>query len=256
MHRLLLRLVIGVAFVPIPGCGDSAATPDPAPEPERAAPQIGVSNVTQDSKLSAGISDRVDELFRAIHEQPVERVYNTFTSPKFREVASLEKFQELCDRSNERLGALESKELSEFATSPFSGTIAATGLYNAKFELGSGVIYIVFEKADGQWQLLRLNVQSPRLNDGEPSSLFPTELLVEDSELVSPGSKVDFVDVSVDPPAVVLENVFVKGVRWRLAGPFTKPKAPATGFVQVNLSTEQMEAVGTAKKLSVRTHQE
>jgi hypothetical protein len=203
---------------------------------------------------SAVISGRVDEVFRAISNGHVQRVYEKFTSPKFREVATLEQFTSICDRVNTRLGSLRRKESSRFDIDPIDDTFVASATYKAKFDLGSGTLFVVFQKIDDDWLLLRLNVNAPELLDDPNTFQQPTEVYVENSEPIVPGTMVDLLDTAEVPPKVVLENVRVLNVRWKVDGPFTPPKAPAKGFVTIGLKPDQTKTVESSKTLAVRPH--
>lgn len=210
--------------------------------------------VAEMEAVSAAISARVDEIFKAIHEGQVQRVYESFTHPRFREVASLQQFAPLCDRVKTRLGPLRSKQASQFEINPIDGSLVASGSYHAVFEHGSGTVFVVFQKTDNNWLLLRLNVNAPELLDDPATFQQPTELYVENSEPVLPGTMVDLLDVSVEPAKVVLSNVRVESVRWKISDPGTPLKAPAKGFVTIVLKADQVTAMKSAKSPAVRSH--
>jgi len=238
------------------GCGDPDSSNKPQAETFKKMPPESANLVAETEAASATISGRVDELFRAISNGQVHQVYEKFTSPKFREVATVEQFTSICDRVNTRLGSLRSKESSIFDINPVNGTFIASATYKATFDHGSGTLFVVLQKVDDEWLLLRLNVNAPELLDDPSTFQQPTEVYVENSEPVQPGSMVDLLGTDEEPPKVIIENVRVLNVRWKIDGPFATPKAPAHGFVTIGLKPDQTKAVESFKTLAVRPHKQ
>ena len=235
------------------GCGDSDSSKQQQTKFPNGSPDFTNRMPEVEATLTA-VSSRVDELFRAISDGQVQRVYEEFTSPKFREAATFEKFKSICDRVTTRLGRLQKKESSRFDMDPVENTFIASATYEATFDLGSGTLFVVFQKQDDKWLLLRLNVNAPELLDDPKTFQQPTEIYVENSEPVMPGTMVDLLDTAVNPPKVVVQNVRVLYVRWKLDDPSKPPHAPATGFVTIGLKLDQTDAVKQSKTLSVRSH--
>lgn len=204
---------------------------------------------------AVAVSQRVEKIFQSINAGEGLLVYESFASPKFREVVTLEQFTAICDRIKTRLGSLRSKEDARFDLNPLKGALVANATYNAKFEHGAGDILVIFEKREDAWMLLRLTVNAPELLDDPTTFEQPTVVYVEDAEPVLPGSMVDLLDISEDPPKVILQNVRVLHVRWKVDNPLTPVKAPAKGFVTIGLKADQTDAVKAIGKVSIRPHQ-
>ena len=183
-------------------------------------------------------------------------MYDSFTSPEFRQAVTLAKFQGWCDRINSGLGPLKSKELSRLDTNTLQGTVVCAAVYQGHFARGTGTIAAIFQHVDDQWLLLRMNVNSPQVLDNPADYRERLEVLVDESDAVMPGESVDVVDVSTQPPQVIVENVPVAYVRWRLAGPDAQLGPAASGFVTLVLTTSQDQAVLAANKLAVRRHED
>jgi hypothetical protein len=69
------------------------------------------------------------------------------------------------------------------------------------------------------------------------------EFYVENSEPVLPGTKVCLIDGKSSPLQVIVSDATVQNVRWKIKGPFTIPKYPASGFVTITLSENQWKAL-------------
>ena len=197
------------------------------------------------------VSDRVDEMFADIDNAEVQNVYDNLAAPDFREAAPFEEFDSLCERLRTRLGKLQSKSTSRTEVNPVDGKLIASATYEAEFENGYGLLFVIFQKNDDQWQLLRLNVNSPVLLDDPSSYQQPTELYVENSKPVAPGTVVDLWDNAADPPHLLLEHLRVVSVRWKVPDPSSPPPDPASGFVTLALKPEQVKAIGSTD-LAVR----
>src|SRR5690606_15884708 len=102
---------------------------------------------------------------------------------------------------------------------------------------------------------LRFTVNAPELLDDPTTFERPTQVYVEEAEPVLPGTMVDLLDISEEPPKVVLQNVRVLHVRWKVDSPLTPVKAPAKGFVTLGLKAGQADVVKAAETLSIRPHQ-
>lgn len=258
MNRLpckCVRVISCVVSVAVTlGCGDTDSSSKPQAETPTFTQSDSANLVAEMEGASSAISGRVDELFRAISNGEVQHVYDTFTSPKFRGVATVEQFASICSRVNTRLGSLRSKESSRFDLNPVDGTFVASATYKATFELDSGILFVVFQKVDDEWLLLRLNVNAPKLLDDPNTFQQPTEIYVENSEPVLPGTMVDLLGTVEDPPNVIIENVRVLNVRWKVDDPSTPLKAPAKGFVTIDLKPDQMKAVESSGSVTVRIH--
>jgi len=133
-----------------------------------------------------------------------------------------------------------------------AGTVAASASYRATFERGAGTIFVVFEQAGGDWLLLRLKVDAPELLDDPAQYREVIEILVENSDPVVPGTIVDLYNTSQEPPKLLIEGLRVLNVRWKMVGPGSAPAFPASGFVGLSLTKEQVDAVEEARRVSVR----
>lgn len=227
------------------GCTDTEPTPSSVSDeidPDEVRQSMEQFGADLESSL-AEVSDRVDQLFVSITAGEAEQIYESMCSPRFREVASLEKFQSLCERIQSRLGGVKSKSSTQFDMPYQAGDPVASVAYQATFDKGRGTMLATFEKIEGEWLLLRLNVNAPELLDDPSQYREAVELLVENSEPVTPGAMVDVVDGSTDPPTVIVEIVQVLNVRWKVSSPLEEPKFPAKGFVTVPLTKEQSRRV-------------
>jgi hypothetical protein len=223
------------------GCTDTEPTPSSGSN-DIASDEVEQFGADLESSL-AEVSDRVDQLFRSIAAGEAEQIYESMCSTRFREVASLAKFQPVCERIQSRLGGLKSKSSTQFDMPYQAGNPVASGAYQATFEKGSGTILVTFEKIDGEWLLLRLNVNAPELLDDPTQYREAVELLVENSEPLLPGTMVDVIDDATDPPTVMVENVQLLNVRWKVSSPLEQPSSPASGFVTVPLTKEEQRKV-------------
>lgn len=247
-RRRHLAACITSLLLPL-GCNDADSS-----SPTPGSPLATANRVAEANAASAAVSHRLDEIFQAIGAGHVERAYEELTTSEFREVASLDQFRALCDRVTTRLGRLQTKELSRFDVAPLGEALVSSATYQATFEHGPGVVVVVLQRIDDKWLLRRLNVNAPQLLDDPSAFRQPTEVHVEDSQLVMPGATVDLLDASDDPPQVLVENVPVLHVRWKVDDPSTPPTAPASGFITVGLKSEEVDTIQQAGTLSVRGH--
>ncbi|QDU54570.1 hypothetical protein [Aeoliella mucimassa] len=251
--RIYLFSSLVVAIVSA-GCNDPNSSLQQSTGANNLPPGVA-QQLANIEKANAAVSDEVDQLFRDIQAEKIKQIYEQTLSPKFREVATLEEFETITERLRTRLGALQSKTISTSEVNPYEGTLVASANYEATFEKGAGSLLVSFEQQGDEWQLLRLRVNAPQLLDDPSTFRQPTELFVDNSEPVMPGAMVDLVDKTVDPPKVVLENVQVLNVRWKVSGPSSKPTAPASGFVTVGLKPEEASTIKSIDSLSVAPHQ-
>ncbi len=223
------------------GCDDQEPAARPAVRPSPAVDQEQLDAVPE-------VSVFVNQLFEQIAAGNIADAYGTQTTVAFRETATREDFQNICDRVNTRLGALVEKQLQLMEVNPVGGSLVASATYSATFAQGAGTLLIVVENVNGAWLLNRLNVNAPELIDDPADFRQPTEILVVESDLVLPGSAVDVLDVDHTPPIVLIENTTVLHARWRISA------APAEGFVTLAVTIEQAEQLQHAGSLSIRRH--
>lgn len=246
-------VLLGIVSSMLLGCSESTPAPDQAGSGAPGNSAHAQFSQEEVNAASGEISEVVDQLFRLLEAGKIEEIYNSSASPRFREVASLEKFQTF-SQVWERLGVMKSKKGSQFNLDRVEGKDRATALYQAEFEHGTGQVLFSFERVDGKWMLLRWKLDSPDLQEDPFKNKVRMEILVQDSEPVLPGSMVDLMDSSVSPKKLILENMPVFYVRWRTDGPFSIPKYPASGFITLALTKEQVETVRAADAISVRPH--
>jgi len=69
------------------------------------------------------------------------------------------------------------------------------------------------------------------------------QLYVENSEPVNPFVKINLINSSQSPQQVIVSDAVAQEVRWKVRGPFMPPKYPASGFVTLNLTKNQWDAL-------------
>ncbi len=85
-------------------------------------------------------------------------------------------------------------------------------------------------------------------------AMWSGELFVVNSVPVLPGTLVDI--ISVEENRVLLPEVEVTRVRWKVSEPFQSPQYAASGFVVVTLHERQWMAIGGVGDISVRPSKE
>lgn len=86
----------------------------------------------------------------------------------------------------------------------------------------------------------------PQLN----VSPISTEIFVQDSQPVAPGTIVDVVTTS-KPRQLVLGNAQVTDARWEFPDPIQTPAYPARGFITLQLSDDQVNIIQSAGDISI-----
>lgn len=246
--------VIALVLLGVVGCSDSESPKQTHPSTSSEHSPTSREAAGELLASSEDVSSVVDAIFRSIDDREYKTLYETATAPRFREAASLDTFESLCERLRSRLGPLRSKQPSTFDLSPRADSVIASASFQAQFEQGGGTIFVVFEKISDQWLLLRLNVNAPELLDDPTQFREAVELFVEASDPVRPGTSVDLFDSASTPPKLIAENVSVVKVRWKVADPSSPPRFPASGFLTVTLTKDQTLAVQDAQTTSVRPH--
>ena len=230
-------------------------------KPTTKIPTAGTSMEVQAGELfqkmqsaDSEVSEAVDKLFNAITQEKTTELYQASTSPKFQEIATLEKFEAICKRIRTRLGALTGKESAGFNLNPVESGYTVTATYQAEFEKGAGTIMVRFEEVNGEWLLLRLSMNAPELLDDPTKFRKKVEIHFKNVEPVLPGTTVDVFDASNDPATLLAQNVPVLNVRWKVSNPFKAPTFPASGFVLLSLTQQQAQAIQAAKTLTLQQH--
>ena len=67
---------------------------------------------------------------------------------------------------------------------------------------------------------------------------------------------VDLFNIYNDESKVIVENVPVMNVRWKVDGPSTLPQAPTSGHITVGLSPSQRDAVKSVSAIAVKKHKD
>lgn len=111
--------------------------------------------------LDTDITPVIEELFAAIADGKFGDTYDTHTTSELRGVVSREKYEELGQAIQTRLGSLRSKTLRGFRMHTNNATTTANVTYEATFERAKGAIRANLRKDGDRWLLLAFNVDSP-----------------------------------------------------------------------------------------------
>jgi hypothetical protein len=106
----------------------------------------------------------VDELFGSIEARRDTDFYNRRTSEAFRQSASPEVFEQLCELVRTRLGKLESSEQESLMLKQNNFDHFLDASFKARFARGEGTIHTIWQRHSGEpWRLHNFVVRSPLL---------------------------------------------------------------------------------------------
>ena len=106
----------------------------------------------------------VDELFGSIEAGRDADFYNKRTSDAFRQSASLQDFENICDLVRSRLGKLQSHEQDKLMLRQNNFDHFLDANFKARFAKGEGTIDTIWQRRSGEpWKLHNFVVRSPLL---------------------------------------------------------------------------------------------
>lgn len=145
---LLVLLILGIVFVLLVGC----------------AGVLGAIGFYAFRSGGEEASQLVNELFRSIEARGDADYYNNRASAAFRQSASLQDFESLCDLMRTRLGKLQSQEQEKLVLRQNNFDHFLDANFKARFANGEGTIETIWQRRSGEpWRLFNFVVKSPRL---------------------------------------------------------------------------------------------
>ena len=124
-------------------------------------------------ETEAGISPRIDELFRAIDSDRFGETYVRDTTPEFQQITSRQQYEQLGSAIKTRLGALRSKKLVRLNTRRINAETSADVVYSATFEKGSGTIKATLKWSGDEWRFVGFRVDSPEFQKDLATATCP-----------------------------------------------------------------------------------